>query len=56
VIAALRMVMPPGWFEDGILYVLMRAAVDGVREVLHAVVADALGEPEARRLLLGGAL
>ena len=31
-------------------------AVDGVREVLHAVVADALGEPEARRLLLGGPL
>src|SRR5919201_2301181 len=31
-------------------------AVDGVREVLHPVVADALGEPEGRRLLLGAPL
>ena len=46
--------MPPGRLEDGILYVLMSGlAIDGVREVLHAVLADALGEPEARRLLLG---
>src|SRR4051812_30182426 len=31
-------------------------AVDGVREVLHAVVANALGEPRGHRLLLGSPL
>ena len=53
-IAALRMLMPPGrcrgWDSIRVDEGPIRG---GVREVLHAVVADALGELEARRPAAG---
>ena len=56
-IAALSMVIPPFVAADGIRFVSTRGpSVGGVREVLHAVVAHALGELEARLLLLGAPL
>ena len=56
-VAALRMVMPPGLFDGwDASRVDEGLTIGGVRKVLHAVLAHALGEPEGCRLLLRASL
>ena len=47
--------MPPGRLEDGILVVSTRGSpLTGSGKSFTPLLADALGEPEGRRLLLRG--